>query len=330
MYSKDFVEKVRELYEKKKNYREVATALNMSHSSVIYMVKNKYERIKKQRGPKRLVNNREKTKIKKEVRRLKSENHRVTANKVKDNCGIDASIRTVQRELSRLGFGYKNIPKKLPLTKRHKDKRVELARKWISDNLIGKNIVFSDEKRFKCDGPDNWCSWYDPFDPPSRIKRQMGGGGIMVWGMTLPNGEIYVQKLDGKVDSANYISLLKYKVKPFLLTHYPENDFLFQQDNCKVHVSKKTTNYLKSAKINTFEWPSFSPDLNIQENVWKMISDIVFDQKQYENFENLWLAIKESVNKINSTKKETVKSIYDNFNKRLLAVMDNKGNEIPY
>ena len=76
----------------------------MNHSSVIYMVKNKYNRPKKQRGPKRLVNNREKTKIKKEVRRLKSENHKVTANKVKDNCGIDASIRTVQRELSRLGL----------------------------------------------------------------------------------------------------------------------------------------------------------------------------------------------------------------------------------
>ena len=61
-----------------------------------------------------------------------------------------------------------------------------------------------------------------------------------------------------------------------------------------------------------------------------MISDIVYDQKQFENVENLWLAIKESVNKINFTKKETVKSIYDNFNKRLLAVIDNKGNEIPY
>lgn len=210
---------------------------------------------------------REKTKINKEVRRLKSKNHRVTANKVKDNCSIDASIRTVQRELSRLGFGYKNLPKKL--TKRHKDKRVKLARKWISDNLISKNIVFSHEKCFKCVVPDDWCSWYDPFDLPSRIKRQMGGGGIMVWGMTSPNGEIYVQKLNGKADSANYISLLKYKVKPFLLTHYPKNDFLFKQDNCKVHVPKKITNYLKSAKINTFEWPSFSSDLNIQEKVWK-------------------------------------------------------------
>ena len=244
------------------------------------------------------LNNREKTKIKKEVRRLKSENHKVTANKVKDNCGIDASIRTVQRELSRLSFGYQNIPKKLPLTKRHKDKRVELARKWISNSLISNNIVFSDEKRFKCDGPDNWCSLFDPFDPPSRIKRQMGGGGIMVWGMTLPNGEIYVQKLDGKVDSAKYISLLKYKVKPFLLTHYPENNFLFQQDNCKVHVSKKTR--------------------------------VSYDQKQFENTENLWKVIKESVNLINSTKKETIKSFYDNFNKRLLAVIDNKGNEISY
>ena len=61
-----------------------------------------------------------------------------------------------------------------------------------------------------------------------------------------------------------------------------------------------------------------------------MISDIVYDQKQLENTENLWLAIKESVNLINSTKKETIKSIYDNYNKRLLAVIDNKGNEISY
>jgi len=113
---------------------------------------------------------------------LKDENSKVTAARIKENCSIDASIRTVRRELARLGFGYGNVTKKLPLTKVQKTRRIELARKWINENLISKNIVFSDEKHFKCDGPDNWFSWYDPFDPPVRVKRQMGGGGIMVWG----------------------------------------------------------------------------------------------------------------------------------------------------
>jgi orotidine-5'-phosphate decarboxylase len=58
-------------------------------------------------------------KIMKEVRRLKNENQKVTARKIKTSCGIDVNIRTIQRGLARLGFGYKNVVKKLPLTKRH-------------------------------------------------------------------------------------------------------------------------------------------------------------------------------------------------------------------
>ena len=78
-----------------------------------------------------------------------------------------------------------------------------------------------------------------------------------------------------------YISIIKYKVKPIINKSFDEGSYLLQQDNCKVHVSAQTLRYLKSAKIKTFEWPSMSPDLNIQENVWKMISDIVYDQTQY-------------------------------------------------
>jgi len=239
-------------------------------------------------------------------------------------------LRTVQRALSELGLTYNKIPKKLPLTKAHKKKRVECARKWIAENLISQNVVFSEEKRFKFDGPDNWCSWFDPSDPPIRVKRQMGGGGIMVWGMTLPNGEIYVEKLEGKVDSIKYISLLKYKVKPHLILKYPNNNFLFQQDNCKIHISKATTQYLKSAQINTFEWPSMSPDMNIQENIWQLISEIVYDQQQYNDNDSLWEAIKKAVNEINSNKKDMIRNIYAKYKRRLLKVIDNKGNEIPY
>ena len=145
--------------------------------------------------------------------------------------------------------------------------------------------MFSDEKRFCKDGPDSWRTWYDPFDPPVRIKRQMDGGSIMVWGMVLPNGQIHVELLRGRVDSDAYIKLLKYKVKPYLNKELGAGNFYLQQDNCSVHVSKKTTTYLTSAEIKTFKWPSLSPDLNLQEHVWKLMSDIVYDGKQFDTDE---------------------------------------------
>ena len=330
MYSKDFVENVKEIYKTNKNLRETSRNIRKPYSTVHYMIKNDYNRIKKKRGPKKIINSREKTKIKRVFKVLKDKNQKITAKKIKIESGIDASISTIQRALADLNLTYGEIPKKLPLTKEHKLKRVELAKKWIAENLITKNIVFTDEKRFKFDGPDNWCSWYDPFDPPLRVKRQMGGGGIMTWGMTLPDGEILVERLEGKVDSSKYISLIKNRIKPYLNSRFKDNNYVFQQDNCKVHVSKKTLKYLKSAKIELLEWPSMSPDMNIQENIWHIISELVYDQKQFDNKESLWNAIVEAVDKINATKKDTIKKIYDNYNRRLLNVIENNGKDIPY
>lgn len=330
MYSEDFIKKVRQLYFKDKNYRQVASKLALDHSTVRHIVRNDYERPKKKRGTKKIISSREKTKIKLEVKRLQSNDEHVFAHKIKDKCNIKASIRTLQRAMSELGFEYKKVQRNPPLTSQHKKQRVEFAREWIGDNVLNKNVVFTDEKRFSFDGPDNWFSWYDSFDPPQRIKRHLGGGSVMVWGMTLPTGEIYVTRLVGKVDSTVYCSMLRDKVVPYLNLRLGEGKFLFQQDNCKVHVSKMTKNYLETAKIKTIDWPSMSPDLNIQENIWKIISDEVYDQKQYDSAELLWQSIQEVVDDLNASRKETFKNIYNSYNKRLLDVIDAKGNPINY
>ena len=318
------------MYSEKKNYRKVGLIFKIDHSTVRYIVKNDYTRVKKKRGPKKKISPREKTKIKVEVKRLQSKNERVFARKIKTSCNIDTSLRTLQRAMSELGLEYKKIQQKLPLTNKHKKQRVEFARKWIAENTINKNVVFSDEKRFSFDGPDNWSSWYDPLDPPLRIKRQMKGGGIMVWGMILPTGEIFVEKLVGRVNADVYIQMLKEKVVPHLNLKLGREKFIFQQDNCRVHTAEKTKNYLKSAKIAFVEWPSMSPDLNVMENVWKMISDIVYNQKQYDSADFLWESVKKAVADLNITKKDILKKFFDNYGNRLLKVIDCNGKDIPY
>jgi len=104
----------------------------------------------------------------------------------------------------------------------------------------------------------------------------------MVWLMILPNGLLSFHMITGKFRSADYITLLKSFVVPIMKVNV-KSDFYFQQDNCTVHKAKIVQEYLKSSNISTITWPSRSPDLNIVEDVWKMISDMVYDGPLFLN-----------------------------------------------
>jgi hypothetical protein len=183
MHSKEIIDKVKKLYKKEKSIRAVGKRLDLPVSSVAFMVNNNYDKVRKKRGPKFKINARNTMLIKKKVRRLNGINEKVTASKIKKACDVDLSVRSIQRKLANLNFNYGNITKTIQLTKKHMIERVKFADHCIKDLKFIFKTVFSDEKRFCFDGPDNWCSWYDPFNLPVRIKRQMKGGGIMVWSM---------------------------------------------------------------------------------------------------------------------------------------------------
>ena len=61
----------------------------------------------------------------------------------------------------------------------------------------------------------------------------------------------------------------------------------FFQDNCTIHKTKEVQNHLQSQNIQIIDWPSRSPDLNIVENIRKVMSDLMYDACQPRNLNEL-------------------------------------------
>lgn len=151
-------------------------------------------------------------------------------------------------------------------------------------------------------------------------RRQCGGGGIMIWGMITPNGLLSITKLVGKINSDKYVDMLSYFAVRYIKLNM-KNNYGFVQDNCKIHTTEKVKELLKNQGAKIIKWPSRSPDINIIENVWKMVSDIVYENGQSQNLRELEFKIFQAVDQINNEKRHLIENLYDSYIKRLTRVL---------
>ena len=263
-----------------RSYAEISEILHISRNCAINLCNYENKRFPKKRGPKFILNKAQKLGIKRAIGNLKENYKKVNSKKLKDECSLNVSVRTIQRHMKIVGFNYKRMPSMIILNKKHKEKRVIAIRDWITKNHVWEKTVFSDEKRFSLDGPDDWRTYTLKNEICSRQQRQCHGGSIMVWLMTLPNGLLSFKVISGKFNSDAYIQMLKSSVVPILKLNFGEDCWL-QEDNAPVHKAVKVKQFMRNSSINILAWPARSPDLNIVEDVWKIISDQVYDGLQF-------------------------------------------------
>jgi hypothetical protein len=306
------------------SYKEIGDLLNISLFSARKLCIYERKRPLK-RGRKFSIDKKTGLAIKRKISCMNDAKVRVNSLKLIEELNLNVSKSTVQRHLKRCAYKYKKAKNQIILSKQHKAARLRIITAWLSQNHEWELTIFSDEKRFSMDGPDDWQTYVPISDVVVRQKRQCRGGGIMVWLMCLPSGLLSFRVIEGKFNSQRYINLLQEMIVPIMKLNYGSN-FFFQEDNCAIHKSRQVKEFMSKSKINVIEWPSKSPDINMVEDIWSMISNHVYDGEQFQYKADLIKKVTSCIHDINQYKRHLIKNLYASYRKRLIDVVVKKGN----
>lgn len=291
---KEFV--VRELA-KKRSVRDIAHCLGRGFSTIYRYIKNPGNRkIRKDKGTIKCVSKHQLLRLK---RQTKEKPYATSKNIFQRADCPEISRQTRCRILRKFAVVSKPL-KRPPLSKRHRSLRVNWAKKYCNCNFDV--VIFTDECRVTLDGPDGWASgWTLSGDKKigERIRRQQGGGSIMIWAGIVKDEVIGPFLIpDGvKMNAKIYCKFLDDNFFPWLeeVPLAKRRRLIFMQDNAPSHRSQFTSNFLQSIGIcrdSLMEWPPNSPDLNPIENLWSIIKQRLYcDGQQYHSKEQVWKAI---------------------------------------
>lgn len=305
----------------KYNISQIARLINRSRKVIQNYLKDPENYRKKNCGgrPKAISD-----RAKRVILRIAS-NSALTAREIMTQAGVTTNIRNVQRLLKNSKrLKRKKLQRKPVLTNIHKEARLEFAQKHISWKKMWRKVIFSDEKKFNLDGPDGYQYYFHDLrkEPKFLSRRQMGGGSVMVWAAIGYHGKTDIVFLPGKLKSQDYIKIIDEQLTKYGNTIAGEN-YIFQQDNARVHVAKCVQKYFSDHDIKILNWPARSPDLNIIENCWSDLTRAVYNNgRQFQNVNDLKKCISEEWKQLNQ---ENIKKIYQSLPERMVAVLMNKG-----
>lgn len=255
----------------------------------------------------------------------KASNSASSVSKIRSETGVNASLSTVRRIIKSCShLKRKKLQKKPPLNKQRKEKRLEFGRAKMTWSSEWRTVVFSDEKKFNLDGPDGYNYYFHDLrkEPRFLTKHHSREGGVMVWGAVSYYGTSEIVFESAKMTAESYKRILE-SAFPHFKELFGPIPWTFQHDNAPIHTARAIKSWIQSQNVELMQWPPYSPDLNIVENVWAWMTRKVYENgRQYDDKNSLIKAINEVWSEISL---DYLKSLYDSLPNRIFEVISNKG-----
>jgi transposase len=319
--------KVVRLLGKGHTYLEIARKLGRDRRTIEkFVLKGGAGRKKRHQAPLRKLTPRDVTSVKLEMARKPLS----SSAEIFEAAGLDDVPKSTRCRILR-GIGkVKKVKTRPPINKKHKEQRLEWSRKYMKTDFS--KVLWTDEMRGTLDGPDGWArGWVQRgTEAPVRIRRQQGGGGVMIWAGII-NSELVgpFRVKDGvKMNSEAYCNFLEENLVPWLRRKSAafRKSFIFMHDNAPSHSSRLESKGISGERL--MEWPACSPDLNCIENFWSALKRKLYaNGKQYKSKESLWQALQKAAA---TFKSNDIAKLTKSMDNRLLSVIQKKGSYIGY
>jgi len=253
-----------------------------------------------------------------------------SAREIRDELELPASRETVNREMLRLGYHAYRAPIKSLLSFDNMNQRLQFAQEhlyWDLDDWH--SIIFTDESSFKLISTNGRIyvrrRQDEAFQEDTVQHSDHWSSSMLVWGAISPAGVGPLVRMEGTVDSDEYLNAFRHRLWRWYPGLYNQTQ-IFQDDNARPHTSQISNDWFENYGILRMQWPSKSPDCNIIEDVWNHLK-YQLRGRIYQGEDELWEDLKE---KWNQVPQDLIDRLYRSLPNRMRAVIRARGGITKY